>query len=112
LTWKTESKLAIAITLSNLETYLSGIDLPSKAEAIIRPVDIPTAFQFGKVSFFLLEMVSSDTALAAFPLLVFRTKEDTIPAAGEMKEIRLYGLSGGDRVSLNSYVRGIATIRR
>ena len=100
----------LLIRLSMLETYLSGLELPLVADGTIRPVSIPEALEFGNVDFYIIELATDQTALSAFPLLVFRTQENALPVPGDVKEVRLYGLSGGAQISLNSYIRGTATI--
>lgn len=98
------------INLTNLETYVSGIQLPDVVQGIIRPAIVPLPLTFENARFFVITFNDEDSVLNAFPLLVFRTNEDTNLIAGDKKEVRLYGLSGGDNISLNSYIRATVTI--
>ena len=110
MTWTISPEQPLAIRLTELETYLSGVQLPLVAEGNIRTLEVPSAFLFADVSFFVVDLLIKETALEAFPLLVFRGKEPYPPIVGDMKEIRLYGLSGGSAVSVNSYIKGTVTI--
>jgi hypothetical protein len=101
----------LVIKLSHLESYIPGLLFPAHGEGSISPTSILSHLLPGKVEVFLFEPVAENTILDIFPFLMFRTQEYSLPQVGDMKEIRLLGLYGrGNKVSLNSYVRGNATI--
>jgi hypothetical protein len=104
-------EVSLRVSLSDLESYIPGLIFPSRIEGNIYKTSVPQPLLFADIDLFLFESDDENSVLDIFPLFMFRTKEESLPKIGDIKEIRLLGLYGrSNDLSLNSYVKGNATI--
>jgi hypothetical protein len=105
------SEACYKVRLTALESYIEGLRLPVQVEGRIYHTSVPQSLLFAKMELFLFESDKEGGILDIFPLFMFRTKEESSPHIGDIKEFRLLSLQGRNgELSLNSYIKGNAVV--